>query len=494
MNIIDRAIGFFNPSLALDRIEKRQKLLATAHQGASSKRSLKGWSYSKTSPDTDVIPELETLRDRSRDLYRNNSIARGAIQNQITNVVGAGLKLQPRIDRNLLNLSDVEADEWESIAEREFNLFVKNCDASNRSDFYEIQEIVLKSILTSGEIFVLLPQKKESKIIYDLRIQLIEGDRIDTPLNQTTNKNIIGGIEIDKWGAPIAYHISDGYPQDFIGQIKYKRVLARGSSGKINVIHLYNQDRPGQKRGLPYLSPVIDILKNLTRYSESVLQRAIIQSYLTVFVRSETGELPDTPFLTDDQKLTDTEKTVNMELGPGAVVPLMPGESIETVNPIGPDNKYDEFYMTNLKLIGMALEIPMEVMIKHFQSSYSAARAAFLDFWRTVKTRRSWLSRKFCQVIYEEFLIEAILKGRLIAPGFFDDPIYRDAWSKAQWNGPSPGQIDPIKEVEAYILQRDNGFITNQDASAQINGSDWESNIRALKTENELKKNSGLVE
>lgn len=505
--MIEGLISAISPEWALKRETARKKLELSssfsfgnsgAYTGATTKRSLRGWSVHKGSPDSENLGDLETLRDRSRDLYRNNPIGRGAIKNQITNVVGAGLKLQPRIDRVFLGLTDEQADKWESDAEREFLIWAEsnNCDASKRCDFYELQELTLKTVLQSGESFNLLPLKKEKDFPYDLRIQIIEGDRIETPPDKTNDPKTLAGIETDDWGAPSAYYIANKHPNDIFNYntpLEFKRVIPKGSSGKVNLIHLYQQERPGQRRGTPYLSPVIDVLKNLTRYSESVLQRAIIQSYLTIFIKTETGEMPDTPFLETDQKLTEEEKTVNYELGPGAVMPLLPGESIETVNPGGPDSKFDEFYMMNLKLIGMSLEIPLEVLVKNFQASYSAARASFLDFWRTIKTRRAWLARKFCQPIYEEWLAEAILKGRLSAPGYFDDLKFRKAWSRAQWNGPSPGQIDPTKEVEAYILQRDNGFITHQDAAAQINGSDFESNVRALKTENALKKDAGLI-
>ena len=479
-----------------------RKTADAANAGASEvKRSLRGWSVSRgKSPDGETIPELPLLRDRSRDLYRNNAIARGAIENQLTNTIGSGLKLQPRIDRDLLGLTDEQADKWESDAEREFLIWAEsqNCDITKRNDFYEIQELILKSVLVSGEAFILLPDRKDPNFPYDLRIQLIEGDRIEsTRQMEIENNRLSGGIEVDAYGAPRAYYVATNYKNDF-GRgwkpTKYEKIMALGNSGRKNVIHIYKQDRPGQRRGLPYLSPVIDILKNLTRYSESVLQRAIIQSYLSVFIKSETGEAPDSPFLAEDQTLSEREQTVNIELAPGAIIPLLPGESIETVNPTGSDPRFDEFYQSNLKLIGMALEIPLEVLTQHFQASYSAARAAFLQFWKSIKSRRQWIARKLCQPIYEEWLAEAILKNRIQAPGYFDDIKYRKAWSRCQWNGAAPGQIDPTKEVNAYILQRDQGFITNQDAAAQINGSDWESNMRALKTENKLYQDTGMPE
>lgn len=101
----------------------------------------------------------------------------------------------------------------------------------------------------------------------------------------------------------------------------------------------------------------------------------------------------------------------------------------------------DGFVTSICRQIGAALEIPYELLLKNFTSSYSASRGALLEAWKMFKMRRDWLSNGFCQPIYEEFLAEGIAKGRIYAPGFFADPMARKAYCGAEWNGPSQGQI-----------------------------------------------------
>src|SRR5690606_12542726 len=118
-------------------------------------------------------------------------------------------------------------------------------------------------------------------------------------------------------------------------------------------------------------------------------------------------------------------------------------------NPGRPNAGFDPFVLAVLRQIGVALELPYEVLIKHFTSSYSAARAALLDAWRFFRRRRAWLARKFCQPVYEAWLADAVATGLVDAPGFFADPVRRASWCGARWIGDAPGQIDPQKEVDA---------------------------------------------
>ena len=108
------------------------------------------------------------------------------------------------------------------------------------------------------------------------------------------------------------------------------------------------------------------------------------------------------------------------------------------------------------------MEIPYEILIMAFSNNYSASRAAILEFFEVIKMYRAWFVADFCQPIYEEWLSEAVAKGRVNAPGFFNDPIIKHAYCTAEWNGPGMRQLDPKKEVEAAELRVEGGFSTRQ--------------------------------
>ena len=96
---------------------------------------------------------------------------------------------------------------------------------------------------------------------------------------------------------------------------------------------------------------------------------------------------------------------------------------------------------------------------------------------------RNWFASSFCKPVYEIWLSEAIARGRVSAPGFFSDPLVREAWLGSEWIGPSQGQLDPVKEVNAEILSIQNGLTTHETAASKINGSDWDTNIDQLEME-----------
>ena len=184
----------------------------------------------------------------------------------------------------------------------------------------------------------------------------------------------------------------------------------------------------------------------------------------------------------------DSEDEGSIELAPGAVIDLGEGEKANMVNPGRPNSNFDPFVMAVIKQIGAALEIPYELLIMAFSNNYSASRAAILEFFKVIKMYRAWFVTDFCQPIYEEWLCEAVAKGRINAPGFFNDPIIKDAYCSAEWNGPSAGQLDPKKEVEAAELRVQGGFSTRERETTELTGTDFYKNIKQRKREEELLK------
>jgi capsid protein len=179
-------------------------------------------------------------------------------------------------------------------------------------------------------------------------------------------------------------------------------------------------------------------------------------------------------------------------MGYGNIIGLANDESIELADPKRPNAAFDPFFVSIVKQIGAATGIPFEVLMLHFMASYSASRGAMLQFWKLVMRHRAWLRRNFCQPIYREWLIEAILRGRIAAPGFFLDPAIRDAWCRADWQGQGQGQIDPMKESEAAAFRIKNNLSTHTKEVAAIDGDDWDTMIEHRAREEKVVKDRGL--
>ena len=505
--MIDKVISYFAPGVALERAVSRKKLEAIntgySHHGASgTKKSMVGWSHGSGSADDDITMNLDVLRSRARDLYMGNPIACGALKTDKTNVVGSGLKLNPQIDAKFLGLTADEADEWEANTSREFALWAdsKDCDAARMLNFYQLQKLAFLSALMSGDVFALLPVIPRKNNVYDLRVNLVEADRVCNPHYVPNDEKTLAGIEVGDYGEPIAYHIANQHPLSMLNQKlnTWTRVQAYGNlTGRRNVIHLLEMERPGHRRGNPMLSPVFEALKQLGRYTEAELMAAVVSGLFTVAITSDSHDGIDIgedhlPGIVTGTSVDDDTRN-DIKLGNGTMIELAPGEKIEAINASRSNAAFDPFVIAILRQVGAALEIPMELLVKHFTASYSASRAALLEAWKFFRRQRDWLSTDFNQPIYEEWLIEAVAKGRVKAPGFFTDLAVRKAYSGAEWNGPSPGQLDPLKEVNAAKVRVQEGFSTRQSETAGLTGGDWNQNYRQRVREERMMREGGLL-
>jgi lambda family phage portal protein len=269
----------------------------------------------------------------------------------------------------------------------------------------------------------------------------------------------------------------------------WKRVDAFGkTTGRRNVLHLMNRERIGQRRGVPFLAPIIEPLKQLGRYQQAEIDAAVINALWAVFIEKGENSGDGAPMgsVVPEGEQVDAADPASIEISSGTIVDLEYGEKANLVTPGRPNPNFDSFVTAFTRHIGTALEIPYEVLIKHFDRSYSASRAALLELFKSVKMFRSWFASDFCQSVFEEFLAEAVAKGRVTAQGFFSDPAIRKAYSGAQWNGPAQGLLNPVHEVRAAEMRVACGFSTRDREAQEMNGSDFYKNANDLKHEEML--------
>lgn len=482
-----------------------------SHAGASyTKKSLKGFVVSSGSPAEDINANNYTLRQRSRMLYMSAPLASGALKRQRTNVVGSGLRLKSTIDRDVLGISQEQAEAWEKHTQAEFNLWASRkqaCDETGVNDFYGMQQLVALAWPMSGDVFALIKRAEATQLMpYTLRLHLIEADRVRTPTvagkgikvnpisSDTTtaccdNGNIIyDGVEVNKSGAIVAYHVANTYPYQMDGtKTEFVRVKAYGDlTGLPNILHIMDTERPEQYRGVPYLAQVIEPLLQMRRYTEAEITAAVVQSFFTAFITTEGDATGDgLPNEVGGDGMQEVSRDPNeYEMGPGTMNILEPGEDVKFGAPTHPNTGFDAFMRALCEQIGACLEIPADLLLMSFNASYSASRAALLEAWKGFRMRRDWLTNDFCKPVYEIWLTEAVARGRISAPGFLTDPIIRQAYLGSEWIGPAQGTLNPVQEVQAEVLAIENGLTTREASATKLNGSEFQRNADKLAAEN----------
>lgn len=475
-----------------------------AYTGASNRSSLSGWNPAYGDADAELNPSLPRLRATSQSLYINSAPARGAIKRKLAGVVGSGLTMRSTIDQRLLGLSPDEAQEWQEDAESEFRLWAdsRECDYARRLSFSEIQQLAFTSQKVRGDCFIIMSYVPRTGVPYDLRLQLIEADRVSNPNDLPDDEKYSAGIERDVHGVPVAIHVRRCHPGSrYLHQDRtWDKVPIFGSkTGRRQILHLMEFERIDQSRGEPALAPVIEILHQLTEYSAAEIAAALVNAVLTVFFKRPLESVDmDAPegaahIYTPEERAKWENRGDDVELGTGTKIEGAPGEELQVIAANRPNAQFDPFFSACLKQIGIALGIPFEVLSLVFQSSYSASRAALLEFAKETKIGRAWLKSNLCQAVYEEFLTEAVIRGRLVAPGFLEDPIIRAAYCRAEWMGPSVGQIDPLKEAQAAVYKIQNNLSTGSKECAEISGMDFEQVVTRRMEEQKLMEKCGVL-
>ena len=489
---------------------KARKFKNSGYSGGGASlenKTLKLWRPKHFSAKSDIDMNLATLRNRASDLVYNSPLGSAAVKTQLTGVINSGLKLFPRIKADDLGMSPEQAREWNRKTKQEFELWANDlaCDFYGRNNFYELQRIAYLNELSDGDCFCAFRRRiPRGDNPYSLKIQLIEAQRVSNPngysigvesLGKKKGSRIVNGIEVDKSGILQAVWVSNriwNEPTTINPELSWQRVKLTGEkSGTRNILHLCYDTRIEQFRGEPYLSPVIETIKNVSRYADAELTSAIIKAFFALFFEQPDGnfDINQIGLTTDKNEPCLDVNEFKAENGMGIALPR--GVTVKAIDNSNAQSTFESFTSQFVTQIASALNLPAEILLKRFQSSYSASKAAMLQAQEEFRQRRMAFIQDFCAPIYENFLTEAIALGRIDAPGFFDDAVKRRQWSAADWRTETSHLLDPMKEISAAKLRLELGLSTHEQEAA-LCGTDFFENVNHLALENELLKSVNL--
>lgn len=511
----DRLISRFAPTWGAKRMHSRAQISIASNVSSgydvpgSGKRFMRGFKASANSPDADLILKRPGMVAASRDLSMNNALSIAALSRKTTNTVGAGLRIQIQPDHTFLGIDVEQAKIWASNTERSWRVYAdsKDCDITRTQNFYELTELIWHSVLLSGDICVTYPFKKIKGFDYGTRIRLIESDLLSNPTTSPTfigdiaNGNLAGGVKLDSDGAPFSYFFTDTYPGanlSLTSSLKWTEIKAFNDDGERQVYHLFMRKRPGQRRGIPLLGPLINLIKKVTKLADAELTAHVVAAFFTVFIKDMQGYNSGlAEGYSPDNQVTDKDinpdEAFNYEMGSGNILELDDRKDIEIAQSRNLSESFEPFYNSFVKELAAGLEMPHEQLMMHFTASYSASRGALLEGWKTIRKDRAWVANNFCTPAFEHWLDEMVANGRIIAPGYFEDPAIQKAWRRATWSGMGNGQLDPKKETEAALM-RISGKLSNFEKEYNLIHDDgtWDGAMDTLQSNYDVIDNKEL--
>jgi lambda family phage portal protein len=490
-------------SPALQRAQGPSVSMAAHQAAAGDDLAMHGWNPFSGSADADLLPDLDTLTARSRDMGRNNGLMAGAMQTLRDNIVGAVLRLSSTPDYRLLGWTREQARDWATNTEAQFRSWAETteCDASRTQNLLGLTLQALGGAMLNGDAVSLPLWLPRSGMRWNTRLMMVESDRLSTPLSMEYREDVRGGIEFDQWGAPVAYHILKRHPGDQLGMfgalgqryLEWDRIPAVTPWGRRRVIHLHDKERTGQSRGKPVVSAVMREFHMAGKYSSNELQASVANSLVAAFLESDLdqesaaalfGEHPREAWNTSVRQAQSIR-----QLKGASVIPLPAGARLSSFTPGRPNQAFEAFMLASLRHIAAGMNMPYELLLKDFsKTNYSSARAALLEAWRYFNGRRRWLTDHWLRLVYELWLEEAVNAGAVDAPDFYDN---RYAYLRARFIFGGRGWVDPVKEAQAAEMRIKAGLSTLEKECAE-QGEDYEEVLDQLQVEKAMKTARGL--
>ena len=448
------------------------------------------------------ITDYWTLRARSAQLFNENSYARGIIRRLVTNEINTGLTPEACPDEDILGLAADSLNDWTETVENRFMIWGKNpsvCDWRRKETFGAIQRAARAEALISGDVLVVLRQSQRTRLP---AVQLISGNKVQTPLGDSVSlragHTIRHGVELDSVGRVVAHWVR----QDN-GETKRIPAIGEKSGRKISWLVYGCDKRLDEIRGMPLLSIIMQPLKEIDRYRDSVQRKTLVNSFLSLFIK-KSSDKPGTLPITGRASKRDNSASDNSSGGsrkfniashiPGLVMDeLQVGEEPVLKGGEGTDVNFGTFEESIIQGIAWANEIPPEILRLSFSNNYSASQAAINEFKIYLNKVWSDWGETFCTPIYVEWLISEVLLQKTQAPGLLEawrDPQQYDtfgAWVLTDWYGSIKPSTDMLKQAKGSKMLTDEGWSTNARESRITTGTKFSKNIKRLRRENQLK-------
>lgn len=409
------------------------------YSGGTPDRTSTQWPYSMS--QTGIRPMRRIyqmrMRDRSRQLDRNNALASGMLDRAVENIIGKGMTLRARTKSETFNKAAEE-------------LWAKDCDSIDvrgLASFGQLQRLLLRSKLRDGDVGAILVSRNGEPAI-----QAVEGDWIDSFTKAGLDTpNTVHGIDIDEYQRPTGFHVR--YYDD-VGGRQEQVIPAR------NFVYMPRLKTFADLRGEPVFAQVFPYFDQIDGYIEATVVAARMAACFGAVVTSSNAGNQINALGTQQSPTGGTQRIASLE--PGMIQYLRPNESLTQVSPQQPTQNFPDFIAALVRFAGLNLGLPLElVMLDFSRTNYSSARAALLQAYRAFRTQQQEFIDQFLGRVYPWWISKMVKLGRLEVPAEI-----RDSFWDHEWMAPGWAWVDPVKEIQAAMMEVDAGLNTRTNIAA----------------------------
>lgn len=494
-------------------------------------REVASWRPHLGSTDRIINSAKQMADARSRDISANDGPTHGAISTHQNSIVGGHYRLNAKPNWKALkaitgySFDEKWAEEFQELIEARFDLIAEseNCylDASGRNTFTGLIRLGVSGFVMTGEVLATAEWLRNRNRPLSTAVQMVSPDRLSNPNDEPDRKLLRRGVETDRRGRPIRYHIRRGHPNeyymdDYDDAYKWVAVDAEKPWGRKQVIHIFEQRYYEQSRGIADMVSALKHMRMTKNFSEITLQNAVVNATFAAAIESElppevvaammgANNGPESYMSAIGAYLaamgTYAENGRNISIDGVKMPHLFPGSKL-AMKPAGtPGGVGTDFEQALQRYTAAALGLSYEEFSKDFSRvSYSAARASMASTERFMMARKKTVADRFASNIYALIMEEELSNLRLPLPNMprgmlrevFYMPLAKEAFIRAGWIGSGRGQIDELKETQAAILRIKSGLSTYEHEAAKL-GMDFRELFEQRAREEGLIKGMGLA-
>ncbi|MHC4868012.1 MAG: phage portal protein [Planctomycetota bacterium] len=434
------------------------------------------WDGQKYAGGLNQVADLLTLdywelRKRSNELFHKNTYARGIVRRLVTNVITTGLQLECVPEEKIIGLQEDALLDWGEEVENRFYLYNNTptiIDNKRARDGGALQRQAYMEALVGGDVLIVLRQDPKYKLPV---VEIVQGDRVETPMEKFNDDTIIDGVKVDKSGRHVGFYVTDETAEK-----GWRYIAAYGSkTGRLQAKLIYGVDkREDGVRGEPLLAIAIQPISEIDKYRDSAQRKATLNSILVGAIERD----PNSKYRT---------KSIG-----GAAVKKGTVEVQDVFNNNGVDANFGAFEAAVLTGLAWALEIPPEILFLSFNKNYSASQAAINEFRILLDKERSRFGVEYCDILFQDWFLSMVLIGKIQAPGYLEnlgDAFNWDiarAWTMAEWTGAIKPSTDMLKATNAATAQVEQGFNTRERVTRELTNQKFSKVARRLEKENEM--------
>lgn len=405
-----------------------------AYDAATRRRGDYHWLTKDLSADAEILQAIPAIRQRARDLVRNNAYAARAVSILVANIVGDGIKPRPKTGSDAANRRVMAVwQEW-----------------ADEIGFDGLQTLAVRAMIESGESLVRLYTRRRGSMMVPLMLRVLEGDYLDAgKVEVTAPQRIVGGIQYDPVDDVEGYWLFARHPGDRHGYTMQSSFVPATS-----VCHLYRIDRPGQTRGVSWLSPVIAMLRQVGDYQDAALMKAKVEACFVAAIENDGDSVAAPIGVSEDgetKQVLDLAGNVVERMAPGMILNLPAGQKLTAHSP-GGQGDFEPFLLQLLYAVSAGIGLTFDQLTGDLrQANFSSLRAGKIEQRRLVEQWQYHLVvPRLCRPVWRRFIEAAIDAGAL--------PM-RAGGYPVEWIAPRHEPIDPAKETTAVLEQIQGGLL-----------------------------------